>query len=186
MDGRLDKRSYDEFEKSLEKWEPFEERAIKAFAKMYINTYGGEVNILDSGFRNVGLEKDVTKINTEPDFKLEISEGILKNKNIIVEVQCMEPDYNKFHIKKHKVDKAISNKSYFLHMSALDKENERFIMITSAKLEQITTKSLRNFNIVGFPGTVCSDFPSGKPAYRYLDTWFNWNYTRSGNKIIIE
>lgn len=180
FDSRLDKRSYKEMGENIDKWEPLEEKAVQIFQKVYINNYGGDVKIVDFGFRRKGLELNVDNIDIEPDFKISFEKGPFEGKAMTIEIQAMEPDYKQFHIKKHKVNKAINTNSLFLHMSAIGRESERFIVLKPKSLEEFVKVSIEKFGVVGFPGTICPEFPLGKPCYRFRDDWFTWNFT---NKI---
>ncbi|MFA5887652.1 MAG: hypothetical protein WC852_02995 [Candidatus Nanoarchaeia archaeon] len=173
-DGRLDTRDYDEMFKNIEEWEETEKKVINIFKRDYIKKYGGEVQIENYGFREKGLEKDVTKIDIEPDFIVTFSEGPFKNKRLIFEVQGMEPDYSQFHIKLHKMDKAIQLQAFFIQMNSIGKINERYALISPEELSKFKEKSLSFFGIVGFPGTKCREFPNGKSAYRIKNEWLNW------------
>jgi len=185
FDSRLDNRDYKEMGDNIEKWENIEEKVVLNFRKFYINDYGGKIAIKNFGFRKKGLEKDVHNIDIDPDFKISFEKGPFEGSEITTEVQAMEPDYKQFHIKKHKVDKSIETNSLFIHMSACGKQNERFIVLKTDSLQKFVSKSVEEFGIVGFPGTQCSDFPEGKPCYRFKDDWFAWNFTNKPANLII-
>jgi hypothetical protein len=184
MDARLDSRTYEELEASINKFEQLEDMVISIFCSKYKDEYGGDISYENYGFRAKGLERDIGKTNALPDFKIKCTAGPLKGEPT-VEVQCMQYDRPHFHIKKPKLNKAIETKSIFIQLSALDSPNERFAVITPGIMLDLEYKSRAIFGIVGYPGTVCGNYPNGKPAYRILDGWLEWNYTNIKGRMEI-
>ena len=182
FDSRLDNRTYDEMGRNIEEWEDVEECTTKVFSKFYLRKHGGKASIANNGFRRKGLEKDVQKTDHEPDFVISFTEGPFKNKKIKLEVQGMKPDYAQFHIKLHKVEKALNLDACFLQMSAIGKKTQRFSLILPEQLSKLKAKSGQTFGVVGFPGTISKDFPEGKPALRFKDDWLEWEYTNTLDK----
>lgn len=183
VDARLDSRTYSEMYDSMKKFEVVEEYTIQEFCGRYRITHGGSVSYQNYGFRQAGLEKDITKTNALPDFSVECEHGPMKKE--LVEVQGMQYDVNRFHIKTSKFHKALETGAYLIHLSGLKTPNERFVVISPQRLEEFKEKSMRDFGIVSYPGTVCKDFPRGKPAYRFPDSYFKWNYTGKNDLLVI-
>lgn len=171
---RLDSRSKDEFKDSIEKWEEEEDKYISIFANKYINKYGGDVEIKDLGFRHEGIEDDIENVDSKPDFELNCSEGPLSTRPIEVEVQAMGPDYNEFHVKKHKVENSVNDGSYILHVSGTNSDDARMSFISPEDVNDLSSRSKDRWGIVGFPNTQCNRFPNGKPAIRLKDDWIDW------------
>mgnify|MGYP000996788183 CR=1 FL=1 len=173
-------------DENIQKWEFIEERIVFMVASKYSEINNLSCKIDNYGYRNKGLELDVTKIDIQPDFVLRFQNKDSEITVIKIEAQGMKPDYNQFHIKKHNIDIALKTGAYFIHASGIGKSNERYVVISPFKLRGVVNKSIEKFGVVGFPGTSCSDFPEGKPCYRFLDEWFEWNYTNSiSGKLII-
>ena len=180
MDARLDNRTYEEMFESIKKFEIIEEKIMTLFCNRYKASFGGEVKYTNYGFRQMGLERDINKTNALPDFFFSCTEGPFKG-DTTVEVQAMKYDIPQFHIKKPKLHKTIETKSIFIQYSGLDTPNNRYAVITPGIMLDIQQRSKLLFGIVGYPGTICGDYPNGKPAYRVLDGWLDWNH--EGNRF---
>jgi hypothetical protein len=177
-DARLDTRTFKEFGDNINKWEPIENDLMEKFVKMYTKEFGGGYDYYRSlGFRGKGIERDIRKTNALPDFAVSFTAGPLAGRETRVEIQGMEPDRPSFHIKMHKVLNAIKNNGVIVHVSAVGSDRERLTWLTSEHLKIFVDATWT----VPYPGTVCKEFPEGKPAIHVNDSQCIFRKTKKEN-----